>query len=450
MFYESFKKNICFIYLLYDCTFYVYISIWKISKKLSGEITFWHFNDDEANMLARAFEKVNHGVIVKEEITTDIVGNYQIKIQTASRMGQLPDVYAAEDVFIKAFVNMPNGYRPMDFDDVDDVVSKIAPYVVEIGTNNEGQIVALSHEANIGGIGYKRSIAKQYLKTDDPVVIGEMLKPENMIETDRKLKEASKGKAILWISYEEFFKVHLGSRKHGWIEDGKFVIDDKVYELFELAKALRREGLEGGLSQWQEAWSYSIQDDIHMCYAIPTWGLNWIIDCRESDEVMVMTNDIHPEPGTGGRWGITTTVPYYEGGTWFGISQTSKNPELAWEFIKFITTNEEFHDSLAHSDQFGRTFSSNIDFIEKYKADDSFINKVVNQNIYQAYGEVYDKIDGSIVTEYDYDISSMLMECLRIYFEGEISEDEMWALFRQMVETELTEENIAHIQVYVE
>ena len=148
--------------------------------------------------------------------------------------------------------------------------------------------------------------------------------------------------------------------------------------------------------------------------------------------------------------GITTTVPYYEGGTWFGISQTSKNPELAWEFIKFITTNEEFHDSLAHSDQFGRTFSSNIDFIEKYKADDSFINKVVNQNIYQAYGEVYDKIDGSIVTEYDYDISSMLMECLRIYFEGEISEDEMWALFRQMVETELTEENIAHIQVYVE
>lgn len=407
-------------------------------KELSGELTFWHFNADEGPVLARAFEKAHPGVTVKDEITADTDGNYQTKVQAASRSGDLPDVYAAENAFVKRFVNMPGGYAPMNFDDVSEVTKKIVPFVAGIGTNNNGELVALSHQAAAGAIAYKRPIASQYLGTDDPAVIGDMLKAENMLETGRKLKEASNGKAILWVGYEELMKIYIGSREKGWIVDGKFYIDDRMYEFVELATALRKEGLEGGLPQWQEAWANSIQDDVHMCYAVPTWGVNWIIDCRESADVMVMTNDDHPEPGTGGRWAITTPIPYYEGGTWFGISQNAKNPELAWEFIKFITGNEEFQESLAQ----GGDFVSNVDIIEKYKADDSFINKVVNQNIYQVYGEVYDKIDGTIITQYDDTIRMALINAMNAYLAGEISEDEMWAQFKERLQSELQGENI--------
>lgn len=407
-------------------------------KELSGELTYWHFNADEGPVLARAFEKAHPGVTVKDEITADTDGNYQTKVQAASRSGDLPDVYAAENAFVKRFVNMPGGYAPMNFDDVSEVTKKIVPFVAGIGTNNNGELVALSHQAAAGAIAYKRPIASQYLGTDDPAVIGDMLKAENMLETGRKLKEASNGKAILWVGYEELMKIYIGSREKGWIVDGKFYIDDRMYEFVELATALRKEGLEGGLPQWQEAWANSIQDDVHMCYAVPTWGVNWIIDCRESADVMVMTNDDHPEPGTGGRWAITTPIPYYEGGTWFGISQNAKNPELAWEFIKFITGNEEFQESLAQ----GGDFVSNVDIIEKYKADDSFINKVVNQNIYQVYGEVYDKIDGTIITQYDDTIRMALIDAMNAYLAGEISEDEMWAQFKERLQSELQGENI--------
>jgi len=407
-------------------------------KELTGELTFWHFNSDEGPALARAFEKANPGVKVKDEITADTNGNYQTKVQAASRSGDLPDVYAAENAFVKRFVNMPGGYAPLDnFEDVDEIVSKMVPFVAGIGTNNNGELVALSHQAAAGAIAYKRPIAKQYLGTDDPAVIGDMLTPEKMLETGRKLKEASGGKAILWVGVEELMKIYIGSREKGWIVDGKFYIDDRMYEFVELATALRKEGLEGGLPQWQEAWANSIQDDIHMCYAVPTWGVTWIIDCRESEDVMVMTTDDHPEPGTGGRWAICTPIPYYEGGTWFGISQNAKNPELAWEFIKFIAS-PEYQEELAKAGD----FVSNVEIIEKYKADDSFINKVVNQNIYQVYGEVYDKIDGTIITEYDDTIRIALIDCLNSYLAGEVSEEEMWKQFKERLQSELQGANI--------
>ncbi|NLK21688.1 MAG: extracellular solute-binding protein [Epulopiscium sp.] len=325
------------------------------------------------------------------------------------------------------------------FDGVNDVVSNVVPFVAGIGTNNDGELVALSHQAAAGAIAYKREMAKQYLGTDDPAEVGEMLKPENMLETGRKLKDASGGKAKLWVGTEELFKIYVGSRQKGWVENGKFVIDERIYEFLDIAEVLRKENLEGGLPQWQEAWANSIQDDIHMCYAVPTWGIQWIIDCRESDDIMVMTSDDHPESGTGGRWAITTPIPYYEGGTWFGISQNAKNPELAWEFIKFITGNEDYLAELAEAGD----FVSNTKMIDKFKADNGFINKVVNQNIYQVYGDVADKIDGSIITQYDDTIKTAFLNCMNSYLAGEISKDEMFVQFKETLQSQLQGEDIA-------
>lgn len=406
---------------------------------LTGTLTFWHFNSDEGPALAREFENAHPGVTVKDQITADTDGSYQTKIQAASRSGNLPDVYAAENAFVKRFVEMPGGYQPLKFPDVKDVTSKLVPYTVQIGTNLKGELMALSHQSCAGGIGYKREMAKKYLGTDNPKEVGKMLTEKNILDTARKVKKASGGKAKLFVGTEELYKIYVGSRDHAWIENGKFVIDPKMYDFIDLAKTMRDEELEGGLPQWKEAWANSIQDDVHMCYAVPTWGVSWIIDCRESDDVMIMTNDDHPTAGSGGRWGITTPIPYYEGGTWFGISQNAKNKELAWEFIKFITSNQEFLEGVAEAGD----VVSNKDIIEKYEADDSFINKVVNQNIYQVYGPMLEGINGSLVTKYDDTIKIAFLDGMDSYLAEQISKEEMLAQFIERLESELQGENIS-------
>ena len=49
--------------------------------------------------------------------------------------------------------------------------SEIAPYTVEIGTNPDGDLVALGYQATGGAFIYRRSIAQDVWGTDDPAEI---------------------------------------------------------------------------------------------------------------------------------------------------------------------------------------------------------------------------------------------------------------------------------------
>lgn len=402
--------------------------------ELSGKLTFWHFNKDDAPALANAFMKAHPKVKIDVQITSDTDNAYQQKVESTIRSGEgMPDVYASENAFVKRFVELPGGYAKLDFDDVEDVTSQLVPYTIKIGTNSNGDLVALSHQSAAGGIGYKRELAKKYLGTDDPKTVGEMLAtPEKILETGRKVKEASDGKVKLFAGNEELFKIFLGSREKPWVVDDKFYMDPKMEEYIDLAKKMRDEGLDGGLPQWEPAWSASIQDDIHMCYAIPTWGVNWIIDTNEAKGIKVMESDDGNGGGEGGRWAITTPIPYYEGGTWFGISQKSKNKELAWEFIKFITTNEDFLLDYGKTD-----FVSNKIVIDKMKNDDSVVSKVVNDNLYKVYGDMIDSINGDILTKYDDIIKKAFNDSVKNYLAGESTKKELMKLFKEKIANDL-------------
>ncbi|MFP4697942.1 MAG: ABC transporter substrate-binding protein [Eubacteriales bacterium] len=381
----------------------------KDPEDWEGEITFWHFNTDEGPVIAEAFMDVYPNVKVEASITSDDNLAYPTKVQNALRNNSLPDVVAAESASAKRFVNMEGLYTDLEqFDGADAVADDMVPYVVEIGTDDDGVLRALSHQAAAGAIAYKRPMAEEYFGTDDPEVIYEKLSPENMIDTAEELKEASDGEAYLWASVEELFKIYSGSRDQAWVEDGKFTIDPKMVEFLEIAKELRDGEHDGGLTQWESPWTNSIRDDIHFAYAVPTWGVSWIIDTNESDDVKVMETE-----GTGGRWGLVNPINWFEGGTWFGVTEQSENKELAWEFLRFITANEDYLNELAESD-----FVSKLSIIEEKMADDDFINPVVDQNIYKVYGESVEEINGDLFTSYDDSAKENFLDAMNSYLSG--------------------------------
>ncbi|MDD3839839.1 MAG: hypothetical protein PHP06_04615 [Clostridia bacterium] len=86
---------------------------------------------------------------------------------------------------------------------------------------------------------------------------------------------------------------------------------------------------------------------------------------------------------------------------------------------------------------------SNQEIIEKYQRDDSFINKVVNQNIYQVYGPMLDGIDGNLVTKHDDTIRMAFLDSLNAYLADEISKEEMLVQFKDRVQAELQGEDIS-------
>lgn len=400
----------------------------KKPEDFSGILTFAHFNENEAVELAKAFEDAYPNVKVYLQITPDTNGAYQILNNYVLKTGiDVADVCALEYSFVKRCVNIDNAYENLSSApyNAEELKSKIAPYTVDIGKSDDGKIRALSHQAAVSTFGYKRDMAIEYLGTDDPEEIGEMFSTsDKILETARRLKEASSGKAKIFPSMAELMRMYLGARKHAWVEDGKFIIDPKMLEFVSLAKKLRDEDIEGGMDAWTPQWSAAIQDDIHFAWAIPTWGVPWII---EVNQVEYQKNK--------GNWGLAKfPLAYVWGGTWFGIYKESKNKELAWEFIKFITCNTE--QSVAWAKSSG-DFVSNLEAIDTLTKDETMVNKTINQNPYEVFGSMIKDINGSTMTQYDDAIVNNFYDAMMEYLADNITEDQMWERFKQYVESDL-------------
>ncbi|SET71205.1 ABC-type glycerol-3-phosphate transport system, substrate-binding protein [Natronincola peptidivorans] len=398
----------------------------KSPEDFTGTLTFWHFNNDEGPKLAEAFMAKYPNVTVETQITADTDLAYQNKVTSSIRAGSgMPDVYAAENAFVKRFVNLPGGFADLSAApfNAEELVGNNIPYTVDIGRDNNGNIKALSWQACPGGIGYKRDLALEYLGTDDPAEITAMLAtPESIIETARTLKEASNGQVKLFVGTEDLYKVYVGSRSVPWVQDNKFTIDPKMMEFLDIAKILRDEGLEGGIRQWTPTWSAAVADDEHMAYAIPTWGIQWIVAVNDE------------ENADAGRWGIATPIPFYEGGTWVGVSEQSQNKELAWEFVKFLATDA---DHLRDWAKATGDFVSHLDIIDELMSDNSFVNPTVNQNTYQVYGPMVYEIDGNLITQYDDQIRVAFLDVLQTYLAGNIDKDQFLVNLKEQVQADI-------------
>lgn len=396
---------------------------------LKNEITFAHFNRGEAYELAEAFMKKYPEITVNVQVINDVDYMYQGSIKSLIKYGEkMPDVFAAESTYVKEFVNLEGGFEDLSLSQYNTEALKadLVPFTVDVGTDNRGRLRAIAREANSGAIGYKRDIAMKYLGTDDPDKIADMLStPEKMIETARRLKQSSGGKVKLFPGFEELMRMYIGARSSAWIVDNKLVVDPKIEELVDIMKTMKEENLIGNIQAWHPAWSYAISDDINFAWAIPAaWGVQYILRANDTTNY------------DSGRWAIAdTSLSFFWGGTWFGISQRSENKELAWKFIRFITCDYDFCKESALEDE--GFFTSNLEVINDLASDRDYINKFINQNIYECYKPVLDKVNGNILTEYDELMYANLRDNLKLYMEGAIEHEEILDRFRRQAKSKI-------------
>ncbi len=214
-------------------------------KELKGKLIFAHFNNDEASALVDAFKAKYPNVEIEVQITDRANDAYVTAVTSDIRAGNPPDVFAAEAADVKRLVNYEGGYEDLSAApyNAEELKSKLLPYTIEIGRSDDGKIRALSHQGTPAAIGYKRSLARKHLGTDDPAEIAEMFSSkEKILETAKKLGDAG---VNIFPTWQELMRIYLGARENPWVVDGKLTIDDKIYEMIDLVKELRDNGYEG-------------------------------------------------------------------------------------------------------------------------------------------------------------------------------------------------------------
>ncbi|MTH54136.1 extracellular solute-binding protein [Bacillus mangrovi] len=380
------------------------------------DLRVWSFTDELKKPITK-FEEKNG---VKVELTIVPIADYPTKLKPVLESGVgAPDVFTGELAFIKQWVDA--GYwedlskAPYNAEELAD---KYTPYVFDMGKDKDGKVRALSWQTTPGGVYYKRSMAKEVLGTDDPAEVGKMMgSMDSVFEVAEKMK--AKGYkmfpdegAIRWFAQ--------GNEPEPWVnEKNELKLTDRKIEFMDYAKQLKENGYTANAAEWSPAWFESMDKAVKVIeggkstdtkvfsYVLPTWGLHSVLKANVKDSV--------------GDWAVTSgPSPYFWGGSWLGVYSKSKNKELAYDFVKLMTQDQEFLKDWAK--ETGDVLSY-LPVTEEIKGDfkDEFLG---GQNNYQFFLEQSEQIKPGIVTKYDQQLDTLYGNAVKQFSDGKKSKED--------------------------
>ena len=149
---------------------------------------------------------------------------------------------------------------------------------------------------------------------------------------------------------------------------------------------------------------------------------------------------------------ITGPLPYQWGGTWLGVLKDSAKMELAKKFIEFATLDEENLTNWAtgvYTNEYLKAIDPNVpadqqqapgDFVSSQvvveKIIPSFDNSelsafLAGQNSYGGFAEAAPSVNAKLMQGSDDAIQRAMNDPLNQYLSGAITEEEMWAMWKE-------------------
>jgi maltose-binding protein MalE len=438
----------------------------KPSESTPKVLKIWSFTD-EVKTYALAYQKEHPEVKVEYTMIPMTNGEFQTKLKSTLQSGDVPDVVSLEISFVKEYVEST---FLADISDLSPLAKdmKTYQYTLDIGSN-AGKLKALSYQATPGAMFYRRSLAKKYLGTDDPVQVQAMVSDMNKFkDVAKKIKDASSGDTYMVASTGDFANLYFANRMKPWVENDKLVIDPKVNDLLDMAKEFRQNGYEAQATQWQEGWFAGMNDSLIdpatkkpkqvFSYLLPTWGLPYVlmqngVPKDNADKTAKVGKD------TTGDWAcISGPMPYFWGGTYVGAIKNAKNLDTAKDFIKFMTLNETTLKNWAtgvYNNAYLKAVDKTIgdtlgqgpgDFVSSQKVVESIVSSFDNsdaskfiggQNSYKAFQAAAPLINAKLIQASDDAIQRALNDPMANYASGKGTKEETIKAFKEAVKNAL-------------
>lgn len=407
------------------------------------ELELWALSDD----MLKFAEKFEEETGTHVNVTVIQPADYPTKVQTALLGGETNlDIIMGEPKMLEDF------YDAGFFEDLgeygaDDYEGQIVDYVWEIGQDADGVQRAISYQITPAGIYYRRDIAQEVFGTDDPEEIGKLFADYSTImETAQTLKD--KGYRIFASDAE----MNVFSGDSAWVIDGKLNVDQSRLDYMDLVIDLYQNDLTAYSNQWSTPWYQAMGGEVPILTAdVQSYADDSVNVWADEEEFAEATEGLEktevfafglPSWGvltmrdhngdTAGNWGVCSGPAYgFDGGTYLGISSQSEKKELAWEFVKFCTLNEDTADWWIEVSQ-GDTVSLKS-ALDKHAEDG---NEVYGgQQLYKFWLEQAEHIDRSKVTRYDQAIGDAWGKAISSIKTGEKSREDAIDEFYDTIES---------------
>jgi hypothetical protein len=284
---------------------------------------------------------------------------------------------------------------------------------LRFAADDDSVIKGLAWKACPTGIFYERSLAEEYLGTQDPNQLAASFATwDAVLDSARTVNEASEGDVKLLAGYTETFDAYLSTREAGWIMDGTVNVDPNLEGFFDFAKTLYQEDLTFRAERWSGSWEDKMSNKSVVSY----WG---------SLQFAKYELALNPGEGTAvnptaGDWGITTApVSYYSGGSWVMASKYCDKKATSADIIRAVCINEDNLKDMVNNGE----FVNNIKLMTSAAADDKFcLEWLGGQNPYPVLLDSAKNADASNVIVDEAEYSEAFMAVVGAYSEESFDE----------------------------
>ncbi len=302
----------------------------EIPKDYEATLTMWGWDENYFNVMTAAFNEIYPNVTF--EYTPVANGDLLQKYQTALATGtELPDIaWSIIDSRAKVYeLDMWEALNEAPYNlDINEVFDYLHPLMV----NSSGEVCGIEQGVNPAGIAYRKDLTLEYFGTDDPKELEAIFSSwDAFVEKGKEVSEKSGGTVFMWPGLgdaQQFIREQDGT---AWFEGNTVKVTEAFQKPLDLAVEFRNAGIVDKLEAWTPAWYASYGEGQHIFAGCATWSVPFVIEPNDPD-------------GQGqGHWGLMNAPEgnISWGGTTLGISKTSEEKAIAWEFIKFATLSTE-------------------------------------------------------------------------------------------------------------
>ncbi len=267
-----------------------------------------------------------------------------------------------------------------------------------LGAGPNGELYGVEQQICPSGFAYRRDLAKEYLGTDDPDEIADMISSwDKLFEVGQQVVEKSGGKVTVFPGMTVLKDVLINKNVRDYIDGDTIDLTGRYTDVLETATKFNQAGILGKQEDSTPAMANSYAAGEVLFYPCAPWSLKW----------GVATND----PDGSGNWGLTKAPEdgFTYGGTSVSIYSGSENKDAAWQYIQEVYCTgegvEEAYKQFGFMTGFKAPYESSDSyfFTEKGQYDDFFggqnlADYFINKIAITTQGQVQTKHESNVRT----------------------------------------------------
>jgi multiple sugar transport system substrate-binding protein len=214
-------------------------------------------------------------------------------------------------------------------------------YKWDLATSPKGELMAFPWDIGPACIFYRRDVLDKAGIPSDPAKLAKALKTwDDYYAMGKKVNDPAN--KVWWTDTAGAVPYIYYAHKNFFDKDMNVAIDNPTTrKVLALAKKMRNEGLDAKTTPWTDEW-YTMLNKGQVATVISgCWFGGFLKGWIAKD--------------TAGKWGV---IPVPEqplqnwGGSFLGVTKQSKNPEAAWKFIEYLTTDPDATRAVLKSNDF--------------------------------------------------------------------------------------------------